>query len=65
MFFENFPAPRILEITQQPFIDLVDRVIAGKEKRKDTTAIEAEIDRLVYQLYGLTEKEIELVEAMN
>jgi hypothetical protein len=28
----------------------------------DTTAIETEIDRLVYELYGLTEEEISIVE---
>ncbi|NOX84360.1 MAG: hypothetical protein GXO86_00105, partial [Chlorobi bacterium] len=28
----------------------------------DTTALENEIDRLVYELYGLTEEEIEIVE---
>ena len=28
----------------------------------DTTALESEIDRLVYQLYGLTDEEIKIVE---
>jgi len=28
----------------------------------DTSALESEIDRLVYQLYGLTEDEINIVE---
>lgn len=28
----------------------------------DTSALEREIDRLVYELYGLTEDEIKLVE---
>jgi hypothetical protein len=28
----------------------------------DTTALEKEIDRLVYGLYGLTEEEIEVIE---
>jgi hypothetical protein len=28
----------------------------------DTTALEREIDRLVYELYGLTEEEIAIVE---
>jgi hypothetical protein len=29
---------------------------------KSTTALEAEIDLMVYQLYGLTEEEIRIVE---
>lgn len=28
----------------------------------DTTALETEIDQLVYELYGLTEEEIQIVE---
>jgi hypothetical protein len=28
----------------------------------DTSALEAEIDRIVYELYGLTEEEREIVE---
>jgi len=30
--------------------------------RADTSALEAEIDRLVYELYGLTDEEIRIVE---
>ena len=42
----------------------VDRILAAKERdpKADTTAWEREIDRLVYELYGLTEDEIKLVE---
>ena len=37
--------------------------IAKKSDSKDsTTALETEIDQLVYQLYGLTEEEIKIVE---
>jgi hypothetical protein len=28
----------------------------------DTTALETEIDQMVYELYGLTEEEIQIVE---
>jgi len=42
----------------------VDRILAAKERdpKADTTAWEREIDRLVYELYGLTEEEIKVVE---
>jgi adenine-specific DNA-methyltransferase len=42
----------------------VDRILAAKERdpKADTTALEREIDRLVYELYGLTEDEIKIVE---
>ena|GEM_PF-4533250 len=43
----------------------VDRILAAKERdpKADTTALEREIDRLVYELlYSLAEDEIKLVE---
>jgi hypothetical protein len=44
--------------------NLVDRILAAKAKdaQADTSALEREIDRLVYGLYGLTEEEIRIVE---
>lgn len=49
---------------QSPIIKLVDRILTAKraDPDADTTALEREIDRLVYQLYGLTEDEIKIVE---
>ena len=32
------------------------------DQKADTTALEKAIDQLVYQLYGLTEEEIKIVE---
>ena len=42
----------------------VDRILAAKKRdpKVDTTAWEQEIDRLVYELYGLTKEEIAIVE---
>jgi hypothetical protein len=44
---------------------LSSEVINLKKLRpeNDSSALEAQIDRLVYQLYGLTDEEIALVEA--
>ncbi|MBU0455450.1 MAG: Eco57I restriction-modification methylase domain-containing protein [Gammaproteobacteria bacterium] len=63
-FFENFPIPKIPESDQQPFITLVDQILSLKESdpNTDTSALEAEIDRLVYDLYGLTKEEIAIME---
>ena len=43
---------------------IVDRILAAKEKdsNADTSALESEIDALVYRLYGLTDEEIAVVE---
>ncbi|MGI9345150.1 MAG: Eco57I restriction-modification methylase domain-containing protein, partial [Gammaproteobacteria bacterium] len=49
---------------QQPFNDLVDRIIAAKQAdpNADTSAQQAAIDRLVYDLYQLTPAEIQIIE---
>ncbi len=46
--------------------NLVDEIIKIKKSdpNSDTTPLESEIDRLVYQLYGLTEEEIKIVEGV-
>ncbi|WP_296824889.1 TaqI-like C-terminal specificity domain-containing protein, partial [Sulfurovum sp.] len=43
---------------EQPFTDLVDQIIEHKKQNQDTAGLEAQIDRMVYDLYGLTEEEI-------
>jgi hypothetical protein len=50
---------------QKPFIKLVDRILAAKQREAeaDTSALEREIDELVYALYGLTKEEKDIVKA--
>jgi hypothetical protein len=52
---------------QRPIVDIVDRILAAKaaDPAADTTALEREIDRIVYELYGLTEEEIAIVEGAS
>ncbi|MCX7076871.1 MAG: hypothetical protein NTZ45_08980 [Methylococcales bacterium] len=47
---------------QQPFIELVDKILVDKKEGQDTSALELEIDGLVYGLYGLSDEEILIVE---
>ena len=58
------PIKKIPNKEQQPFIDLVDKILAAKKDnpQADTGTWEREIDRLVYELYGLTEEEKAIVE---
>ena len=60
---EQLPIKDISEQQQLPFINLVDKILAAKKQDSaaDTSALEKEIDELVYQLYGLTEKEKQIV----
>ncbi|GAK56232.1 type IIS restriction enzyme R and M protein [Candidatus Vecturithrix granuli] len=64
---EQMPIKRISPAEQQPFEVLVDHILAAKQQNPaaDTRALEAELDRLVYALYGLTEAEITIVEGKN
>lgn len=52
---------------QQSIVDLVDKIIAIKRlhPQADTSTLEKEIDRLVYQLYELTPEEIAMIEQAN
>ena len=60
---EDIPIPRIESREQQSFVRLVDIIIATKDADldADTAAEEDEIDRLVYDLYGLNQQEIAAV----
>jgi hypothetical protein len=59
---KQLPIPKIPETEQQPFIQLVDKILADKKAGNDTRALEREIDVLVYGLYGLSEEDILIVE---
>ena len=57
----------IREVTidkQKPIIDIAEQIMAAKalDPEADTAAWERKIDQLVYELYGLTEEEIAIVE---
>lgn len=58
---------RSIATIQMQISTLVDKVLAAKarESDADTSALEAEIDQLVYKLYGLTVDEIAIVEGRN
>ena len=61
----GIPLPKNPTATQQkPVIALVDKILAAKKQdpAADTSALEAQIDGLVYALYGLTAEEIAVVE---
>ena len=60
----NIPIPSATPEQQKPIIALVDKILVAKKAnpQADTSKEEAEIDRLVYALYGLSEDEIKIVE---
>ena len=64
---ERLPIPKIPATEQRPFIRLVDAILAAKrtDPKADTADLEAEVDQLVYRLYGLTDEEMAAVEGIN
>ena len=65
LYMSQIPIPAATPAQQKAVEKLVNRILAAKRQQPgaDTTALEQEIDRLVYALYGLTPAEIKLVEA--
>ena len=57
--------PEVSAEMQVPIASLVDSILSAKrgDPSADTSALEAEIDEKVYDLYGLTPEEREIVEA--
>jgi hypothetical protein len=63
-YLEKIPIPTSPSTTQEMLESLVSRILSAKRRdpEADTTALEREIDHLVYKLYGLTPEEIAIVE---
>lgn len=63
-YLKQIPIKDITKEAQQPFIDLVDEILAAKkaDQKADTTALEAQIDQMIYALYNLTPDEIAIIE---
>ena len=61
---KELPIPDVTPKRQTPIIELVDQILDDKRKNGDTntSTLEDEIDKLVYELYNLTEDEIAIVE---
>ena len=64
-YLNPFPLPKtITDSEQKPFRKKVNEILSLKKENPDanTTILEHEIDQMVYNLYGLTEEEIKIVE---
>ena len=64
---EQIPVRDIRAHEQIAIIELVDRILALKQRdaEADVSALEREIDQLVYGLYVLTPEEIQIVEGVG
>lgn len=62
VYVSQLPIAPIDPATNLRLQEKVKIIMSLRKDNADTTALEAEIDQLVYQLYGLTEEEIAVVE---
>ena len=62
--WKQLPIPDVTSEQQEPIIELVDQILDSKRANPnvDVSALEAQLDQLVYKLYGLTTEEIAAVE---
>ncbi|MFR9498094.1 MAG: Eco57I restriction-modification methylase domain-containing protein [Rikenellaceae bacterium] len=61
---ERLSVPQLLIEQQQPYIELVDNILQAKQDdpQADTSTLEAEINKMIYDLYNLSEEEIDIIE---
>ena len=73
-YVSRLPFFNYKKIKQEPFIGLVDKIMAitksgnyleNTEKKGEVKQYESQIDQMIYELYDLTPKEIEIVENSN
>ena len=69
MHFDNYyvgkiPIPNLVPEQQTAIINLVNEILNVKSTAPDvdTSSLEKKIDKLIYELYNLTEDEIAIVE---
>ncbi len=62
VFLEQLPIPIPTPKQENLINELVDKIISQKQQGEDTKSYEDQIDKLVYQLYDITEDEQKLIE---
>ena len=64
---ERLPIPKISTVNRRTFICLVDEILKAKTSNSiaNTSEQESEINRMVYDLYSLAEREIAVLERIN
>lgn len=62
VFFEKISVKQVDDLIGDVFSEKVDQIISLKKGNQDITILENEINQMVYELYGLTEDEIRIIE---
>jgi hypothetical protein len=66
-YFGQIPIPKFNQQQGKVITSIVNQILNAKKSdpNADTTALETEIDQMVYQLYNLTAEEIEIIESSS
>jgi len=62
IYVEKIPIKAISKNEEQPFINLVEKILTAKQQGKDSRTLQKKIDELVYKLYDISEDEQKLIE---
>lgn len=57
-----FPVPILSEYEKKPFNTIVDEILKNKKSGKNMENLEHEVNKLVYNLYGITKEEVGFIE---
>jgi len=63
-YMEQLPIPGATDKQKAPIVQRVEKILTDPD-RGDVPRLEAEINKLVYSLYGLTPEEIKIVEGLK
>lgn len=66
-YASKIPCPNFLIVDQEPFLNIVDKILMVKTKNSnaDTFDLENQLDKIVYLLYKLTPEEIAIIECKS
>ncbi len=62
VFLDKIPIFVPSESQENKIVGVVDKILSAKKQNQDTKELEKQIEESVYELYGLTEEEIGIVE---
>jgi|AntAceMinimDraft_9_1070365.scaffolds.fasta_scaffold08801_1 hypothetical protein len=64
-YIKKLPIPLGSAVLKEKISGIVDKIIEHKKKNLDSKSLENEIDKIVFELYGITEDEIKIIEEAN
>ena len=67
VYMKNFPVAKFDKKTDNQLTQMVDKILDPKKRNstEDVNKLKKAIDQKVFELYGLTEEEVEIVERSN